>query len=87
MKHKYLFIRRYRIANTLGQRLEKLITVSAHTKDIAVMRIIEFMPDCSTADLDFIQEVLPEHFAGIMGVDIPDDELTPMAAAVRRILH
>jgi hypothetical protein len=64
-------MRRYRVANMLGQRLEKLITVIAFDKDDAVARILAFLPDCDKDQLDFIDQIGLKDFVGILGIDIP----------------
>lgn len=57
----------------LGQRLERLICVTAFDKDEAVSLILAHFKNeaIDATDLDFIDEMDLQYFVGIMGVDIP----------------
>jgi hypothetical protein len=72
---KYLFARAIRIksiAHHSGHVVhQQLVAVEGFTKDHAIRRLIEKWPDSKSQNWDFLDELDPEHFVGVLGTDMP----------------
>lgn len=86
-KHKYLFMRLSRTVDMSGQRREILASVEAYDKDHALLRLQEYYPTVAPLDWDFIEELEPHHFVGIMGEDIPLHEHKPLSSIIKKLMH
>lgn len=60
-----------KIVDVSGRRGEILASVEAYDKDHAISRLKEEFPEVNSMDWDFIVELEPLHFVGVMGYDFP----------------
>jgi hypothetical protein len=84
---KYLFMRRSRVADMSGVKRDILASVEAYDKDHAILRLKEYYPFVDSRDWNFVDELEPQHFLGILGDDIPIHTRSPISAAIKKLLH
>lgn len=72
---KRRIVKKFLFANKMflptGERYSQLVAVECYNLDHALQRLQERFLHSKRADWEMVEELDPEHFVGVLGVDMP----------------